>query len=85
MIEAGLPNITGMAINSSNYGLLDTNDSSNATGAFYVGTQKSYRLAYANDNRGYGLGLDASRSSSIYGNSSTVQPPAISTNFCIKY
>ena len=32
-----------------------------------------------------GLGFDASRSSSIYGNSDTVQPPALCVNICIKF
>ena len=32
-----------------------------------------------------GLGLDASRSSAVYGRSSTVQPNALNMNFIIKY
>ena len=31
------------------------------------------------------VGFDASRCNQIYGKSSTVQPPAIVTNFLIKY
>lgn len=76
--EAGLPNITGTADvtqgASRNY---------NATGAFYQtnnGNGGNWDTA-ANCK----LNLDASRSSSVYGKSSTVQPPAIALDYYIKY
>ena len=67
-VEAGLPNITG----TMGEGLR----AYNTTGAFYA--VSSYKKApvdgsYTSTNR---AGFDASRSSSIYGNSDTVQPPA---------
>ncbi|MCR4944748.1 MAG: hypothetical protein K5986_09960 [Clostridium sp.] len=77
-IEAGLPNITGR---------LDTDgmSSTGGNGAFYTyflpneGTlgESSY---YSID----GFGFDASRCSSIYGKSDTVQPEALAVNFYIK-
>lgn len=75
-ISAGLPNITGtFAVRSAwNNGA--------AGGAFYV-TSNQYQNADletgSNNWRGE-YGFDASRSSSIYGNSSTVQPPAYLVN-----
>ena len=73
-VEAGLPNITGtMTAGSwaSGFGYEAT-----ATGAFYNVN------SWGNDADGggattkRGIGIDASRSSSIYGNSNTVQPKA---------
>lgn len=64
--SAGLPNITGTFANT---------DDIYATGAFYVTSQN-----YGTDdgrNTQHVYGFDASRSNPIYGNSSTVQPPAI--------
>jgi hypothetical protein len=73
-VEAGLPNITGMF--ATDDWLLST-----TTGAFYNTNKK---FAYDADsepggNGGY-IGLDASRTSSIYGKSTTVQPPAYLVN-----
>ena len=71
-LSAGLPNITGTdrAIASQSFGLSGAfyEKALSGTGAFYqdVSTDTSYtRTAF-----------DASRSNSIYGNSTTVQPPA---------
>lgn len=70
-VEAGLPNITG------NLGDINAGGTSaSVSGAFYFNTQASpnkYNTTAANID---GFGFDASRSSSIYGNSTTVQPPA---------
>ena len=77
-IDAGLPNITGtMTAGSwaSGFGYEAT-----AAGAFYNVN------SWGNDADGgaattkRGIGIDASRSSSIYGKSSTVQPPAYVVN-----
>lgn len=67
-IEAGLPNITGT--NTSG-------ECGNAgfSGAFYFNETWGDRLDGGNYARARGS-FDASRCSSIYGNSSTVQPPA---------
>lgn len=69
LVEAGLPNITG------NLGDIEAGDSAGSTsGAFYFNSQAMQnKFSQTTANR-YGFGFDASRSSSIYGNSSTVQP-----------
>lgn len=84
-VEAGLPNITGGAGNL----LWNTHISPSASVSFSYGGMGDGRWAYI------GLGdlwsgsaslwLDASLSSSIYGNSSTVQPPALTMRYYIKY
>lgn len=74
-IAAGLPNIKGR-IGGLSY---DSNDAKNGmNGAFYWG---SAEVRGAGDGAGdrYGY-FDASRSNSIYGKSSTVQPPAYRVN-----
>lgn len=79
--EAGLPNITGSVTwVASGYGATY----SRTTGSFYgSGFQAE---GYTNSsNKGGTLikdfSLDASRSSTIYGNSTTVQPPALFVNY----
>ena len=76
LIEAGLPNITGELNVRCNFDV--------ASGAFY-----SVKTSCLGHNSGYsGNGtaiLDASRSSAIYGNSATVQPPSQLVHICIKY
>lgn len=69
--EAGLPNITGK------FG----GENDELSGAFYV-----YRSAgVLNDGHGGNiLGFDASRSSSVYGKSDTVQPNSVCVNYIIK-
>ncbi len=72
-IEAGLPNITGTFSGSKTA-------SGGRSGAFYqVGTTSG---AYPSGTGTTGVieGFNASRSSSIYGNSTTVQPPAYVVN-----
>lgn len=69
----------------------------NITGSF-GGFNKELSGAYYSNNETMGMGwngtdyqvprkvyFDASRSNSIYGNSTTVQPPAIQTIVCIKF
>lgn len=77
MIAAGLPNITG-TFNpySEGSGVATMNQS--LTGAFYgVSTdQRGWGTSDGLDNDNYLIGIDASRSSAIYGKSTTVQPPA---------
>ena len=76
-IDAGLPNITG-AFNTrlSDYGVAEGAESSGA-----VSVSKRYQAWQSDeggqDNLAVDYSIDASRSSSIYGNSTTVQPPAI--------
>lgn len=71
-IDAGLPNITG-----SFYGDLVSRDVSvTATGAFRFGGGKGNFSLGSDYNLNTGFTFDASRSSAIYGKSTTVQPPA---------
>lgn len=74
-IDAGLPNITGSL--TENY----VTDNSNASGAFSRTTLTS-KMKDGNDYNFYTttLSIDASHSSSIYGASTTVQPPAYVVN-----
>ena len=77
IIAAGLPNITG--VNGKQYW-----DAGYYSGAFYKGSV-GHGLsdpAWSDTNL---VSFDASRSNPIYGNSTTVQPPAVTVNFCIKY
>lgn len=69
-IEAGLPNITGEIIGSSSRGI-----ASSANGCFYIDTKQGTVSTNTPNERG-NVYMDASRSSSIYGNSTTVQEPA---------
>ncbi len=74
-IEAGLPNITGQIVESNDLAYYPNL----FTGAFkHMGTTNQGRCA--NDRDGTTVSIinfDASRSSSIYKDDSTVQPPAI--------
>lgn len=77
-ISAGLPNITGTITGDSG------NSANNISGAFYND------WVNAGGYEGYGGGkpvirFNASRSSSIYGNSSTVQPPAVKVRVVTRY
>ena len=77
IINAGLPNITG-AINNALF------DSARGTGAFTTwkeGSMKGDGALYSKAAANF----DASRSSSIYGASDTVQPPALSLIPQIKF
>lgn len=71
-IAAGLPNITG-----SFYGDMVSRDTLvTATGAFHFGGGKGNFNLGSTYNLNNGFTFDASRSSAIYGKSTTVQPPA---------
>ena len=75
-INAGLPNITGtlgvIGLSGATY-----------TGAFYyVGRGAALSNSGEAD---YIAGFNASLCSPVYGNSSTVQPPAQGVHVCIKY
>ena len=79
--SAGLPNITG----SGALGTTANFDASKCTGAIYRdGIIKGYH-EWGADTNGDTTYFDASRSSSIYGNRTTVQPPAFTLLPCIKY
>ena len=78
--EAGLPNITGTFKMDPQTAWIRIN---NTTGAFYTtgATGQILTGGGAGDNVNNEAGFDASRSSSIYGKSSTVQPPALFVYF----
>jgi microcystin-dependent protein len=76
--SAGLPNITG------DVGDFDTYNFQN-TGAFQLKSYTSYGTG-GSANRVFAMAsFDASRSSAVYGNSGTVQPPALTACWQIKY
>lgn len=78
-IEAGLPNIKGHIEDATNWYI--PNSKSNFTGAFYSDNVRRLGIAGGNDHAGAYLEFDASRSSAIYGKSTTVQPPAYVVKF----
>lgn len=81
-IAAGLPNITGNIATGNSYGF---DAFSEYTGAFAADTTahlnwQSSTLQQDIQGKYAKVGFDASRSNSIYGNSTTVQPPAYVVN-----
>ena len=78
VIEPGLPNITGTFVPGVYSGW-----SGLVTGAFY--TVSSGQVAPSGDANGWKFGFDASRASSVYGATNTVQPASISLIPQIKY
>ena len=74
--DAGLPNITGSFV-QGNYGNNFT------SGAFYQTGEMGGPCAHKGDWRYLGF-FDASRSSSVYGKSNTVQPAAYTVRYYIK-
>ncbi len=70
--EAGLPNITGAVGNLVGYGGVSK------SGAFEESGQRGLAIAYHQNGTCFAdLSFDASKSSSVYGKSNTVQPPAV--------
>ena len=78
--EAGLPNITG----SFGYLRLWIGYSYEVAGAFFDNGITKNHDDGNNWTTGRGVGFDASRSSAIYGNSDTVQPPSVTVRYLIK-
>ena len=82
-LSAGIPNITAFASE-----FFCDGDHINTNGAMYQASARYGDLRGENDpykQYAVGLGFDASRSSAVYGRSSTVQPPALTLLPCIKY
>ena len=83
MKDAGLPNITGTITDMDGYKSQNTgsgafkqvNSSSTSNYAGAVQMSREYSI----------MDFNASRSNTIYGNSDTVQPPALMSNVFIKY
>ena len=76
--EAGLPNITGTFYHDPNV-KLSLSGAFSYTGGSFINLQNDA----ANKNSGY-VSFDASKSNPIYGNSTTVQPPALTMVYIIK-
>ena len=74
---AGLPNITGTFEPSDGRG-------GAATGAFYKTSYSGWKEK-GTEGTDYTWKFDASRSNAIYGASTTVQPPALTMRYYIKY
>lgn len=86
--SAGLPNITGRRVAS--WGGGDSGGRGYTTGCFKQDADKDIPPTingenWNGDGNGTGFAFDASRCSSIYGNSTTVQPPALTMRYIIKY
>ena len=84
LVEAGLPNIKGTLNNNAGDECFYKN-SATGTGAIYpLNAHTSHRGTNSNGaDTTRGFGFDASRSSSIYGKSSTVQPQTIKVLYYI--
>lgn len=86
--EAGLPNITAYWEIHGDWDSAPALQGVSDDSAVYQETsyKTSMTLRYLQDRSGYpGFHFNAGRSNSIYGNSETVQPPAVCMNFIIKY
>lgn len=78
-VAAGLPEISGSII--MRYGTTDV-----MTGSFTKSTGEDLSsTSYPSQQPAQLVSFAASRSSKIYGKSTTVQPPALATLICIKY
>ena len=76
--SAGLPNITGSFNNSPAYSIQGAfSDSDAIPGATPIGAGNMYTVATVD--------FKASNSNSIYGSSTTVQPPSVTMRYIIKY
>ena len=86
--SAGLPNITGKISNSVDTSMCLVGANANrGTGALNTSAGGKRPNVFNSDTGTYAgeITLDASRSNSIYGNSTTVQPPALTMRYIIKY
>ena len=75
-IEAGLPNITG------EFGVFWHGGA--YSGSFNIKSYHHFSEMNHNNNSAAIYGFDASKSNYIYGNSTTVQPPAFTVYFIVK-
>lgn len=77
-IEAGAPNITGeFSQSGTNYSAATCD----VSGAFKVRSTRASSIGNGVYNSGCYIGIDASRSSKVYGKSDTIQPHAIKCKF----
>lgn len=85
--QAGLPNITGNITSTGNSVGNNGSNTSSHSGAL-KGEDYNKHSAAGSSQSAYYMGkisFDASLANSIYGNSTTVQPNALTTRFIIKY
>ena len=80
--KAGAPNITGDFTPTGAIGGIDELVGT-TSGAFYKKSLLSKTFQTVTTNGSYITGFDASRSSSIYGNSNTVQPEAVALRYFV--
>ena len=81
-LKFACPNITGSCTPASQ----KTGYTLGTTGAFKnIPSADAWQPTGWVGSGNYDLGFDASRSSSIYGGSSTVQPKSLNLSFLIKY
>lgn len=78
-VSAGLPNISGQE--TSKWGLINATFS----GALYPVKSSANHIGEGGGNSVYVFGIDASRSSSLYGKSATAQPESLRLLPCIKF
>lgn len=86
LVEAGLPNITGgFCADNTQVGNTQEGDSIPPFGVFYKerNLQKYDLRSQTDQGPGGVMGFDASRSSSVYGNSNTVQPQTVKVLYYI--
>lgn len=77
--KAGLPNISGYTCT------VKINSYDGPFGPFtYVSAPRNLSIGTSNKVSAYNTSFDASRCSSVYGKSSTVQPPAVTVRWLIK-
>lgn len=81
--NAGLPNITGEIKDGYQFG--NSGGAVTCTGAFAYGGNSSKRGTGDENSYSYNFSFNASRSSSIYGASTTVQPKSLTVRAIIKY
>lgn len=78
--SAGLPNITGKAI-----GMISSESGNSGTGAIRFDQKGNYFSTATAKYDNKAISFDASKSNSIYGASTTIQPPALTMRYIIKY
>jgi microcystin-dependent protein len=84
--SAGLPNITGQYVSCGFPNIAINLNYIGAFSGFNGGSTDLTTISTSGStNNGYTTQFDASRSSTIYGNSATVQPPALTMQYIIKY
>ena len=77
-IEAGLPNITGAI---GGHAIPNFEESSESGALYRIDIGGEFGNTSKSGFNRFGIGLDASKSNSIYGKSSTVQPAALKVHF----